>query len=233
MLPFRMSLKSKLKLFGLGLCLLSATPWRMDASDKEDFFRAGAPGMSGVIQSSVAGGGGGYRLMLTNGTVQVPLAVVGGTPYQMGWHLGRLFRQEIHQFVPNALLAFKRRLGLDDDRLRVIWSTLAAYVDDRFEQELLGLSDGSGEPIETLQQIHCLPVIMPYSCSSVAAWGKATIDDHLYQTRNLDWDLTAGAHRVPDDCLVPAGPGKRPCTPDFLRRDWCQLWSQCGRHRDF
>ena len=34
-------------------------------------------------------------------------------------------------------------------------------------------------------------------CSSVAAWGKATADGHLYQTRDLDWDLEAGAHEFP------------------------------------
>jgi hypothetical protein len=38
---------------------------------------------------------------------------------------------------------------------------------------------------------------MPYSCSSIAAWGKATADGHLYQTRNLDWKLAVGAHDFP------------------------------------
>jgi len=38
---------------------------------------------------------------------------------------------------------------------------------------------------------------MPYSCSSIAAWGDATEDGHLYQTRNLDWSLEVGAHEFP------------------------------------
>jgi hypothetical protein len=48
-----------------------------------------------------------------------------------------------------------------------------------------------------LQHTHCLPLLMPFSCSSLAAWGGATIDGHLYQTRNLDWSLEAGAHHFP------------------------------------
>ena len=38
---------------------------------------------------------------------------------------------------------------------------------------------------------------MPYSCSSIAAWGKATEGGHLFQTRNLDWNLEVGAHEFP------------------------------------
>ena len=50
-----------------------------------------------AAQSQATGnpGGSGHRLSLTNGTARVPVAVVGGTPYQMGWHLGRLMRDEI------------------------------------------------------------------------------------------------------------------------------------------
>ncbi len=42
---------------------------------------------------------------------------------------------------------------------------MASFSDDRFEQELVGLSDGSGVSLETLQAIHTLPLLMPYSCS--------------------------------------------------------------------
>ena len=52
-------------------------------------------------------------------------------------------------------------------------------------------------PLRTLQAIHAVPLLMPYSCSSIAAWGAATADGHLYQTRNLDWSLEVGAHNFP------------------------------------
>ena len=62
---------------------------------------------------------------------------------------------------------------------------------------MAGLSDGSGVPLAVLQAAHAIPLLMPYSCSSIAAWGKATADGHLYQTRNLDWKLGVGLHDFP------------------------------------
>ena len=52
-------------------------------------------------------------------------------------------------------------------------------------------------PLAVLQAAHAIPLLMPYSCSSIAAWGKATADGHLYQTRNLDWKLGVGLHDFP------------------------------------
>lgn len=144
-----------------------------------------------------APGGAGYRFTVTNKKARVPVIVVGGTPYQMGWHAGKLMKAEIHQFIPAVLAGFKKKLSLTDEELDRVWATTAAFTDDRFEQELLGLAEGAGLPVRTLQQAHCLPLLMPYSCSSIAAWGGATEDGHLYQTRNLDWNLEARAHDFP------------------------------------
>lgn len=142
-------------------------------------------------------GGGGHRTTVGAGDSQVPVVVVRGTPYQMGWHLGQLMRAEIQQFLPAALARLRPALGVSDQGLQEAWARTAAYSDDRFEQELLGLSDGSGIPLSTLQAVHALPLLMPYSCSSIAAWGKATADGHLYQTRNLDWKLAVRAQDFP------------------------------------
>jgi isopenicillin-N N-acyltransferase like protein len=142
-------------------------------------------------------GGGGYQFVLTNGVARVPVVVVGGTPYQMGWHLGRLLRPQIQEFIPAALAGFKHQLKLSDGPLDQVWASTAAFTDLRFSQELVGLADGSGVPIRTLQHAHCLALLNPYSCSAIAVWGKASTDGHLYQTRNLDWSLEVGAHEFP------------------------------------
>jgi hypothetical protein len=115
----------------------------------------------------------------------------------MGWHLGRLMRTEIQAFVPAVVAGFKQALKLTDEAVDQVWATTAAYTDDRVEQQLVGLAAGSGLSLRTLQHAHCLPLLMPYSCSAIAAWGTATEDGHLYQTRNLDWSLEAGAHEFP------------------------------------
>ena len=120
-----------------------------------------------------------------------------GTPYEMGWHLGHLIRDEMQRFLPAAMARLKPNLGMTDQEIQNAWMRMAAYSDDRFEQELIGMADGSGVSLQTLQAIHTLPLLMPYSCSSVAAWGKATENGHLYQTRNLDWNLAVGAHDFP------------------------------------
>jgi len=127
----------------------------------------------------------------------VPVVVVAGTPWQMGWQVGHLLKPEINRFIPAVVEGFKKELGLDAEALDRVWSTTSAFTDDRVEQELGGLAWGSGVPVRLLQHAHCLPLLMPYSCSSVAAWGSATADGHLLQTRNLDWSLEAGAHHFP------------------------------------
>lgn len=137
------------------------------------------------------------RILLTEGEAQVPVVVVRGTPYEMGFQLGVAMQAEINRFVPSALAGVSRELGAPIDSLREVWARTAAYTDDRLEQELLGLADGSGLPLASLQALHAVPLLMPYSCSSIAAWGEATEDGHLYQTRNLDWSLEIGAHEFP------------------------------------
>jgi hypothetical protein len=141
--------------------------------------------------------GSGMRTIIKQGDVALPLIVVRGTPYEMGYHLGKAARDEIHQFIPRAIEGIAKQLNTDMGTLVEVWSRSAAFADDRVEQELAGLADGSGLPLKTLQAVHAVPLLMPYSCSSIAAWGKATADGHLYQTRNLDWSLEVGAHEFP------------------------------------
>jgi isopenicillin-N N-acyltransferase-like protein len=160
-------------------------------------------------------GGAGHRFLLTNGVVKVPVVVVRGTPHQMGWHLGRLMRDEIRQFVPPVVAGFKKELQVTDETLDLAWATTADYTDARVRQQLLGLAEGSGQPVRLLQHVHCLPLLMPYSCSSIAAWGEATEDGHLYQTRNLDWALRAGAHEFPVIIVYVPNEGHAHVTPSF------------------
>ena len=65
------------------LCGSLAAESAKDATLRGD---AGPRKRSEVAQSQATGnpGGSGHRLSLTNGTARVPVAVVGGTPYQMG-----------------------------------------------------------------------------------------------------------------------------------------------------
>ena len=134
------------------------------------------------------------RSVLMQGDAEIPLVVVEGSPYEMGRQLGTALKAEIHSFIPAALQGVCSELKVNQELLQEVWTRSAAYADDRVEQELAGLADGSGLPLATLQAMHAVPLLMPYSCSSIAAWGDATEDGHLYQTRNLDWSMEIGAH---------------------------------------
>lgn len=160
-------------------------------------------------------GGSGHRLSLSNGIARVPVAVVRGTPFQMGWHLGRLMREEIATLVPATVSGFKRELQMSDEALDQAWALTSGHTDPRVLQQIAGLAEGSGQPVRLLQHIHCLPLLMPYSCSSIAAWGEATEDGHLYQTRNLDWSLKAGAHEFPVLVVYLPDRGHAHVTPSF------------------
>ena len=150
-----------------------------------------------LVVAKVKVGGEGHRILMGKGDAQFPVVVVSGTPYEMGWHIGNLMRPEMQRFVPAAVAGMGHEVGLSSQALQEAWSRVAAFTDPRFQQELVGLADGSGIPLATLQAVHVLPLLAPYACSSIAAWGKATEDGHLYQTRNLDWDKAVHAHDFP------------------------------------
>jgi isopenicillin-N N-acyltransferase like protein len=160
-------------------------------------------------------GGSGHRITVGEGDSKFPLIVVRGTPYEMGYHLGKQFGDEIRTFVPAALEGIMSELKTDHASLIEVWARSVAYGDDRVEQELAGLADGSGIPLSTLQAIHAIPLLMPYSCSSIAAWGEATVDGHLYQTRNLDWSMEVGAHNFPMIVLYLPNNGVPHVVPSF------------------
>lgn len=142
-------------------------------------------------------GGSGAKTWISQGEVRYPVVVVRGTPYEMGFHLGQLAGDEIRQFVPAALEKIEQQLSVSRAVLVEVWSRTAAYSDSRVAQELAGLADGAGVELALLQAVHAVPLLMPYSCSSIAVWGEATVDGHLYQSRNLDWSLEVGAHDFP------------------------------------
>ena len=126
-----------------------------------------------------------------------------------------LMKDEMARLVPAAVAGFKAELKIDDSVLDHAWAATAAHTDARLLQQLVGLAEGSGIDVRLLQHVHCLPLLMPYSCSSIAAWGNATADGHLYQTRNLDWSLRAGAHEFPVVVVYVPDTGRPHVTPSF------------------
>jgi isopenicillin-N N-acyltransferase-like protein len=184
----------------LATLILAALHGASFADEKPEALRTG-PGAPGaperLFKQPESTGAKGHSLTVSNAEAEVPVVVVRGTPYDMGRQLGEIIGPKMKQFVPAAMSGITEKLKITNDELRDVWARSAAYADDRVEQELAGLADGSGVPLSLLQAMHAVPLLMPYSCSSIAAWGDATEDGHLYQTRNLDWSLEVKAHEFP------------------------------------
>ncbi|MCU0718202.1 MAG: C45 family autoproteolytic acyltransferase/hydrolase [Pirellula sp.] len=157
----------------------------------------------------------GHLIEITDQDNTLPVAVVRGTPYEMGYQIGQLFGEQIRGVVPTLVESVSKEMGVTANDLQEVWGRTSAYGDDRLEQELIGLADGSGVSLATLQSMHAIPLLMPYSCSSIAAWGEATVDGHLYQTRNLDWNLEIGAHNYPMVVLYIPDQGIPHVVPSF------------------
>ncbi len=203
-----------------GVLLLGALPWvTATAGDKAATLRSDVPAASGTQPRRFL-----YpelrrtrstRMTIGTGDTAVPVVLVRGTPYEMGYQLGATIPDLMHAFIPKAMEGICRELQMSAEELHTVWSRTAAYTDDRLEQELIGLADGAGMPLSLLQAMHAVPLMMPYSCSSIAAWGQATEDGHLYQTRNLDWSLDVGAHEFPVIVVYQPDQGHAHVIPTF------------------
>ena len=143
-----------------------------------------------------------YKTSVGTGEDILPVCVLYGTPYEMGHDLGQLMADDIQAFAPEFLalaqLADPERAS--DQNLDAAWNAMTPYLDQDFVDEIEGVAVGSGVDYDTLRRVHMIPAVADYSCSSVAAWGNATSDGRLYQSRNLDWSIEAGAHNYP--CLT-------------------------------
>jgi uncharacterized protein (DUF302 family) len=184
-----------------GWLLLAWTNMNIQAGEKSQTLRNGGTSLKETGQKRFLypkmDSKQGQQTSIGAGTNRVPVIIVSGTPYEMGHQLGILIGDQMRAFVPAAMAGICQELHMSIEDLREIWARTSAYTDDRLEQELAGLADGADMPLHLLQAMHAVPLMMPYSCSSIAAWGRATEDGHLYQTRNLDWSLEVGAHNVP------------------------------------
>ena len=56
---------------------------------------------------------------------------------------------------------------------------------------LVLLAAGTGLTMDDLHRAQALPVLADYACSSIAAWGKATKDGHLYRPATSTGNYTS------------------------------------------
>ena len=123
-----------------------------------------------------------------------------GTPYELGRQHGEALRDEVRASVAQILGYFRRYLKIPLIRswaanwwLDSAWRQAWPFLPSDSREELRGLADGAGVPLQELYRLHAIPD-RTY-CSSFAAWGRATAGGRLIHVRNLDWNMSAGIQR--------------------------------------
>jgi len=117
-----------------------------------------------------------------------------GSWYDMGYEQGKLLKKEclitlnsvkglLRSYLPFASFKLTKKL-----LYKTVYKREEPYIPEEFKQELKGLADALEIRVEDLQALHAMIFIA--SCSGASAFGRATKDGELYQTRSLDYPLT-------------------------------------------
>lgn len=149
--------------------------------------------------------------LLRFGPLQV--LVLRGSGYQMGLQHGRLL-PSAKQVIAESL-AWTERRGLSRAQLRVMFDQLAPHIPLRYREEMRGLADGCGAPLDDVELLHAMP--SKFHCSGAAVARSMSRDGKLYHARSLDYPLDIGTTtriqnhavvlvRVPDDGIANAVP---------------------------
>lgn len=127
-----------------------------------------------------------------------------GTHREMGVQHGKLLSEHIHQNVQflvhekgEEAIAELGPLSMTPNQvIRQIVNIQRRHVPAKYWEELEGLAEGSGLPIEDVQAANFIPEL--FHCSGFALMNSATKDGTLYHGRVLDYgvDLRLQQHAV-------------------------------------
>lgn len=132
------------------------------------------------------------------GDDKIHVLTLWGTPYEMGRAHGELLQNEIQSHVDNLIQNMVKKAGQPVAMLDQVFEQTRPFVPQYYLQELQGLSDGSGVPLQDLIRANIIGEAGEWHCSLFGAWGEATAaDGHLYQLRALDYETGANIQKYP------------------------------------
>lgn len=131
------------------------------------------------------------------------IAVLEGTPYEMGLQQGQLFKEEINVvydkylkelvldnwFKKYALLRGNQKAYKDPEKALIEFAkSNEKFVPEEYREEMRGIAEGAGVPYELVlgMSVH-VDYFAVLGCSTFVATGDATTDGKLIEGRNLDW----------------------------------------------
>jgi len=134
----------------------------------------------------------------------VPRLSLSGTPHERGVEHGEQFAAEIRSNVDIYLDRFAYH-GADEESVCEQAGEFASLIDDenaRYAEEMAGVAEGSGVPIEEVAMLNARYEVMygafsdeteelaeaePDGCTSFGAQPEVTADGHSYIGQNWDW----------------------------------------------
>ena len=84
----------------------------------------------------------GYRSVISNADRDIPICVVKGTPYEMGYAFGKLFQGEARELIYTMFAAVEQESPeeFSAKALDKAWATNSPFISDRLKEEIKGLA---------------------------------------------------------------------------------------------
>lgn len=123
------------------------------------------------------------------------VALLHGTPEQIGKAHGELLKQEAIRCIDSVLYTFGTAQTIRTGRwfrhdLADAYARLAPHIPERHKAETRAMAASLGIEDELAQTLNVFPEL--FHCSGFAVYGKATADGKLYHGRVLDYMTTIG-----------------------------------------
>jgi isopenicillin-N N-acyltransferase-like protein len=165
----------------------------------------------------------GAMYMIGKGEDTLPVTHLWGNAYQKGFARGQLYKNEIPKFmdqvwkyleneildvvnvsfIPVDIKRWMSNIGLDV-ALDLTWLATLKYSKGHFTDEMTGIADATGYPVERIRRIHMIGELTKGACSMIGAWGKALGKDGLLTVRALDWSVDGSFRDYPEIVIYHA-----------------------------
>ncbi|MCK5640737.1 MAG: hypothetical protein KAJ19_08065 [Gammaproteobacteria bacterium] len=127
-----------------------------------------------------------------------------GTAYDIGYQHGRLLSSSVKRLSERIVYGVGLYYSMEKaqwflDEARKLVKRQRPFIAPEYFEEMRGLSDGSGVPLEIIRVANIFPEF--FHCSGVAVFGRATKDSKLLHARVLDYMTEVG---LQDEAVVMA-----------------------------
>ncbi|MCX5757320.1 MAG: C45 family autoproteolytic acyltransferase/hydrolase [Candidatus Hydrogenedentes bacterium] len=117
-----------------------------------------------------------------------------GSHHDMGFQHGTLLKDEI--LIGAKLIETVGAVSWDKSfkaSSREAWQRTSPFIPQKFKDEIAGMAEAIGLPVEEVQDFTIFPEL--FHCSGFAVWGKASADGALLHGRVLDYMREVGMDR--------------------------------------